>query len=79
MNEQGFSPEIPPEEEIAEQEKTEPTPQELAEACKDVLAKEDCQELAKMEIGDAIGYVFTLLLQAGEDPDEFLKEKGILE
>lgn len=76
MNKEGISPET---QEEQEQEAGEPTPEELADACKEVLTEEDCQELASMEIDDAIGYAFTLLLEAGEDPDEFLKEKGILE
>lgn len=75
MNEQeGFSPE-----DIEGDKEHEPTSRELAEACKEVLSEEDCEELSSMEIDDAIGYAFTLLIEAGEDPEEFLKEKGILE
>ncbi|MDZ7586285.1 MAG: hypothetical protein U0946_00905 [Patescibacteria group bacterium] len=73
MNEQGLSPE-----EGIEEEMKEPTPQELAEACKEVLSEEDCQELAAMDIDEGIGYAFTLLLAAEEEPEQFLKEKGII-
>ncbi len=71
MNETGMSPEMP--------EEKEPTSQELAKACEGVLSEEDCLELASMEIGEAVGYAFTLLMTNGiEDPEGFLKEKGIL-
>lgn len=65
-----LTPEVP---------RPEPTAQELADVCKEVLSDEDCQELAVLNFDDAIGYAFTLLLENGEDPDEFLKSKGILE
>lgn len=49
-------------------------------ACAKILTEEDCEELKQMEIDEAIGYSLTLLIEAGiEDPEEFLKEKGILE
>lgn len=69
-----------PNEISAESNEQEPTSQELAEACKDVLTAEDCQELAEMEFGDALNNSFTLLSETGiEDPEAFLKKKGILE
>lgn len=52
----------------------------LIESCQDVLTPEDIAELAEMEFDEALGYVFTLLIEAGiEDPEEFFKEKGLLE
>lgn len=58
----------------------EPTHEELAHACKEVLSHEDCAELLAMPIDEALGYAFTLLIGSGvEDPEEFLKDKGILE
>lgn len=76
MNEKGES--TP--EEASEQEKPEPTSKELAEACQEILSEEDCQELAAMDFEEALGYAFTLLIENGiEDPEVFLREKGILE
>ncbi len=64
--------------EVAEAE--EPTSEQLAQACSEVLPAEDCEELAAMPIEEATGYAFTLLLENGvEDPEEYLKSKGILE
>lgn len=63
-----------------EQKKNEPTSQELAETCSEVLTEEDCAEIAGMAFDEALGYAFTLLIENGiEDPETFLKEKGILE
>jgi len=62
------------------QEKQEPTSAELAEACQEVLTEEDCAEIAGMPFDEALGYAFTLLIENGiEDPEEFLKGKGLLE
>jgi NifB/MoaA-like Fe-S oxidoreductase len=74
MNEKGeFTPE-----EAAERD--EPTSEEIAEACQKVLAEEDCAEIAGMPQDEALGYAFTLLIENGiDDPETFLKEKGILE
>lgn len=76
-----FKSEIPAEEvdnkEIGEKE---PTSQELAETCKEVLDEETCAESEAMEFEEALGFAFTCLIEAGiEDPEEFLIEKGILE
>jgi hypothetical protein len=58
----------------------EPTSEQLAQACSEVLAEEDCRELTAMPIPDALGYAFTLLLASGiDDPEVYLREKGILE
>jgi len=68
-----------PEEETGESKEEEPTPQELAAACKGTLDDESCAELEAMEFEEALGFAFTLLIEAGIDnPEEFLAEKGIL-
>ena len=75
-----FESEIPKEEVTQNPEEKEPTPQELAEACKEVLDEETCAELETMEFNEALGYAFTCLMEAGiEDTEEFLIKKGILE
>lgn len=57
----------------------EPTAAEIADACKDVLDRATCEEIAAMDDEEAIGLVFTALIEAGvDDPEEFLKAKGIL-
>ena len=56
------------------------TGESIARACGDTLSIEDCEELAAMPVEEAAGYAFTLLLDNGiEDPEEYLKGKGILE
>ncbi len=67
-------------EENIEQEKQEPTSAELAKVCQEVLPEEECQEIASMELEDALKYSFSLLIKNGiKDPEGFLKEKGILQ
>ncbi|MBX4201335.1 hypothetical protein KW803_00355 [Candidatus Saccharibacteria bacterium] len=56
------------------------TAKELIEACKGVLQAEDLSELAELEVDEALGYTFTLLLENDvEDPEAFLREKGVLQ
>jgi len=62
-----------------EQESTEPTTQELVEACREVLSEEDCADLASMEFDDALNNAATMLEEQGIDWVSFLTEKGILE
>lgn len=58
----------------------EPTPAEIAEACSEVLEPVACEEIAALEDTEtAIGLAFTALIEAGENPEEFLRTKGILE
>lgn len=58
----------------------EPSPQEIADACRDVLEPEACAAIADQEsIEDALSIAFIALEEAGEDPEEFLRERGILE
>jgi len=62
----------------------EPTAKDVAEALKkelgeDVFSQEDYEEMCGKDVGDAIGEAFTILIEQGIDPDEFLKEKGITE
>ena len=57
-----------------------PTVEQLAAACGEVLSEDDCAELASMSTDEAVGYAFTLLLENGvEDPEQYLRDKGILE
>ena len=76
-----FESEIPKEETTdGESKEQEPTSQELAEVCKDILDEEACVELGSMEFEEALGFAFTCLIEAGiNDPEKFLIEKGILE
>lgn len=63
-----------------EEESKEPTLEELVAACQEVIPAEDSKELLTMDFEEALGYAFTLLIENGvEDPESFLKEKGILE
>lgn len=58
----------------------EPTPADIADACRDVLEPDVCDEIAEQEdFETALGLAFSALLEIGEDPDEVLKRKGILE
>ena len=58
----------------------EPTPGKVAEACREVLTEEDCDDIAALPLDEAIGQAFTLLIENGvDDPEAFLKEKDILE
>jgi hypothetical protein len=58
----------------------EPTLTELVNACREVLTDEDCTELENMEFGEALGYSITLLIEQGIDnPEQFLREKRIVE
>ena len=72
-----FEPGSTPEQVGSEKE---PTPEDLAEACREVLTEEDCRELASMPLDEGVGYAFTLLLENGvDDPDAFLRDKNIIE
>lgn len=66
--------------EEAESVKEGPTPQEIADACREALDENICDAIAEEPtIEDALGLAFSTLTEAGEDPESFLKEKGILE
>ena len=58
-----------------------PSPQEIADACREVLDPETCAAIADQEnTEDALSIAFVALGEAGvKDPEEFLREKGILE
>lgn len=57
-----------------------PSPEEVAEACRNVLGADACDEIAAQEsIGEAVDLAFTALTEAGKDPEVFLISKGILE
>ncbi len=67
-------------ERIPEVATKEPTSEQLANVCGEVLSAEDCEELAIMPMDEALGCAFTLLIENGvEDPEDFLRSKGILE
>lgn len=53
------------------------TSTEIASACREVLG-ELADELEYLDIEEAIGLAFTLLIENGEDPEDFLKKKGLL-
>ena len=58
----------------------EPTVAEVADVCRAILGDEICDEIAMMEdLEEAIGLAFTLLIEVGEDPEAFLRSKGLLE
>lgn len=56
------------------------TIKELCEALVNDVPVKDLHELEGMAIDDGLGYAFTLLLENGiDDPEAYLKEKGILQ
>lgn len=58
----------------------EPTSEQLAQACTEVLTPKDCEELSAMPMDEALGYAFTLLIENGvDDPESYLRERNILE
>ena len=57
-----------------------PTVAEIADACRAVLDQGTCDEIAAQKnTEDALGLAFTALTEAGENPEEFLKSRNILE
>lgn len=57
-----------------------PSSQEIADALQGAIENDDYEDVVGMEPEEAIGYAFTLLLEYGvENPEAYLKEKGILE
>jgi hypothetical protein len=76
-----FGPTGPEGENPENLEEREPTSQELAEVCAEVLDEETCAEIAAMsDLEEAISYAFAVLIEAGvDDPEQFLIEKGILQ
>lgn len=58
------------------------TSQELSDALCDILSREeiDSIEEADIETGMALDYVYSLLFEKGvEDPEAYLREKGIFQ
>jgi hypothetical protein len=53
---------------------------QLAQACKGVISPEAIEELSAMPVDEALGFAFTLLIVEGgiEDPEAYLREKGVL-
>jgi len=62
-----------------EQETKEPTIQDLVNVCREVLAEEDCDELATMDFDEALNNAITMFEDQGIDWLELLTEKGILQ
>jgi len=62
-------------------EKNEPTSQELADVLAvEIIGTEEYEEICAMTFDEALSYAFTLIADAGyEDPEAYLKEKGILQ
>lgn len=53
---------------------------DLANVCREILSEEDCVELEQMDFEEALGYSFTILIENGiDDPEGFLRSKGIIE
>ncbi|MEK7528669.1 MAG: hypothetical protein AAB592_02800 [Patescibacteria group bacterium] len=58
----------------------EPSVADIADACREVLGLETCDEIAAQEdYQAALGLAFTALDGVVEDPEAFLKDKNILE
>ena len=64
-----------------EREQDEPTIAEIVEACREELDEDALVGFEGLEdIGDVVGYAIGALFEAGiENPEDFLREKGILE
>lgn len=73
-NEQNINP---------EKEGSEPTREELIEAIKPLAGEEEAEAIAEETQGfsfeEALGHIFTALSDAGEDIENYLIKKGILE
>ncbi|MDH4359048.1 MAG: hypothetical protein OEV37_03920 [Candidatus Berkelbacteria bacterium] len=69
---EGFGPE--PE----KQEEREPSVEDVSRACQEVLGAEVAEDFRGLELDEAIGYAYTLLLDSGHDPDEILSRHGII-
>lgn len=50
---------------------------ELVRIIVEELGEEVREDFLEMDLAEAVGYSYTLLLENGIDPDEFWKEKGI--
>lgn len=57
------------------------TSKELADAlAAEIIGQDEYDEICAMPFDEALGYAFTLIIEAGyEDPEAYLKEKGILQ
>jgi hypothetical protein len=62
-----------------ETEQKEPTIEELIEALRGTLTDEDCEDLASMDLDEALDNAFTMLEVIDIDPVIFLMDKGILQ
>lgn len=57
-----------------------PTIAEIADACREVLDEDSCDEIAANDdLEDAISEAYAKLIEAGiDEPADFLREKGII-
>lgn len=64
-----------------DQHDSEPTIANLAEACRELLDKESLEALAEcIDFDEAIGLALTMLIENGiDDPEQFLREMGLIE
>lgn len=58
---------------------SEPTIEEIILSCADVLSEADRQFIQDCEPDDALGFISSLLAQAGKDPEEELHRRGLIE
>lgn len=58
----------------------EPTTQELAEICSEILLEDEVLDVFDQEdLETALGLVFTLLIEHGENPEQYLIMKDFLQ
>jgi len=63
-----------------EKKRGDPTPDEIADACREILDEATLEEIRAIgDIEGALGLAFTALIEAGEDPEAFLIEQGVLQ
>lgn len=64
-------------------QESEPTNAEYAEACRELVTKEEYLSLLELveelESADFLGHVFTVLEPYVDDPEEYLRSKGNLQ
>lgn len=61
-----------------EQDRKEPNVDNIVVLFVELLGGEVREDFEGLEFEDALGYAYTLLMEAGEDPCEYFKSKGII-
>ena len=56
----------------------EPTVEEISKACQELLGAEVAEDFKGLELEEAIGYAYTLLIAGGHDPDDVFRRRGII-